>query len=96
MPVLQYFRWVGSLLLVALFAVNWCYTTPIAQASRFDVPLNQKIKIRIHTDHKWPERVEFDMTRSRLAHEATVDPEITIAASDTFAWSAELAVRSPK
>ena len=24
--------------------------------------LNQKINIRIHTDHQWPERVVFDTT----------------------------------
>ena len=96
MPVLQYFRWVRSFLLVALFAANWCCSSPIAAAPRFDVPLNQKIKIRIHTDHKWPERVVFDTTRSRSAPEATVDSEIDIAASETFARrSADLSMRSP-
>jgi hypothetical protein len=85
MPLFQYFRWVGSFLLVALFAANWCCSAPIAPAPRSDVPLDQKINIRIHTDHKWPERVVFDTTRSRLAPEANVDSEIKIAASETLA-----------
>jgi hypothetical protein len=83
MPLFQYFGWVGSFLLAALFAANWCCSAPIAPAPRSDVPLNQKISIRIHTDHKWPERVVFDT--SRLAHEAMVDTEIDIGPSETLA-----------
>lgn len=83
MPLFQYFGWVGSFLLAALFAANWCCSAPIAPAPRSDVPLNQKISIRIHTDHKWPERVVFDT--SRLAPEATVDTEINIGPSETLA-----------
>ena len=62
MPLFQYFGWVGSFLLAALFAANWCCSAPTARAPRSDVPLNQRINIRIHTDHKWPERVVFDTT----------------------------------
>jgi hypothetical protein len=83
MPLFQYFGWVGSFFLAALFAANWCCSAPIAPAPRSDVPLNQKISIRIHTDHKWPERVVFDT--SRLAPEATVDTEINIGPSETVA-----------
>src|ERR1700746_2864600 len=60
MPLFQYFGWVGSFLLAALFAVNWCCSMPVAPRS--DIPRDQKINIRIHTDHKWPERVVFDTT----------------------------------
>ena len=69
MPLLRYFGWVGSLLLAALLVTNWCMSKPGAPASDADIPLNQKINIRIHTDKKWPERVVFDTTRSRLAPE---------------------------
>ena len=58
MPLFQYFGWVGSFLLAALLAANWCFPAPVAPQS--DVPLDQKINIRIHTDHKWPERVVLD------------------------------------
>ena len=83
MPVFQYFGWVGSFLLAALFAVNWCYSAPIARAPLSDVPLDQKVLIRVHTDHKWPERVELDTTRSTPAHEANADRETDVGGRDT-------------
>ena len=46
---------------------------------RVDVPLDQKINIRIHTDHKWPERVVLDTTRSTLAQEAKAESRPTLA-----------------
>lgn len=55
MPLFQYFGWVGSFLLAALFDANWCCCATIAPAQGSDVPVNQKINIRIHTDHIWPD-----------------------------------------
>jgi hypothetical protein len=75
MPLLKYFGWVGSFLFAALFAANWCFSVPIARSLPSDVPLNQRINIRIHTDHKWPERVVFDTTRWRLAPAESVQAE---------------------
>jgi hypothetical protein len=66
MPLIQYFGWVGSALVAALLAANWCVSVPTVRAPHSDVPLDQKINIRIHTDHKWPERVVFDTTTSPL------------------------------
>jgi hypothetical protein len=83
MPLLQYFGWVGGFLLAALLAASWCISAPIAPAPDSDVRLDQKINIRIHTDQKWPERVVFDTTRSRLAREATVDSETNNGGSET-------------
>ena len=91
MPVLQYFGWVGSILLAALFATNWCCSVPIARAPLFDVPLDQKVHIRIHMDHKWPERVVLDTTRSTPAHDAKADGETDVGGSET----AILAERQP-
>jgi hypothetical protein len=54
-------------------------------APRSDVPLNQRINIRIHTGRKRPERVVFDTTRSMLAREAKADPEIDVGRSQTSA-----------
>ena len=73
MPLLQYFSWVGSFLLAGLLAANWCVSVPTARATHPDVPLDQKITIRIHTDHKWPERVVFDTTTWPLAEKADVE-----------------------
>ena len=83
MPLLQYFGWVGSFLLAALFAANWCCSTPIPRAPLPDVPLDQKVHIRIHTDHKWPERVELDTTRSMPLHDAKADGETDVGGSET-------------
>ena len=71
MPVFQYFGWVGSFLLAALLAANWCFPAPVTPQS--DVPLDQKISIRIHTDHKWPERVVLDTTGTTQAQEACAE-----------------------
>ena len=74
MPVFQYFGWVGSFLLATLLAANWCLPAPIAPQA--GVPLDQKIKIRIHTDHKWPERVVFDTAGAMVAQKASVETGI--------------------
>jgi hypothetical protein len=79
MPLFQYFGWVGSFLFVALFAANWCCSAPVTREP--DVPLDQKINIRIHSDHKWPEPVVFDMTAPKAAPEASIERQMTVAAS---------------
>lgn len=81
MPLLQYLGWVGSFLLTALFAANWSCSAPIAPAARSDIPLNQKINIRIHTDQKWPDRMVFDTRRSTLAQKA--DAQTDVGGSET-------------
>jgi hypothetical protein len=78
MPLLKYFAWVGSFLVAALFAASWCFSVPIARSRPSDVPLNQLINIRIHTDHKWPDRVVFDTSRWRVpAENAQAETEAT-------------------
>jgi hypothetical protein len=65
MPLFQYFGWVGSVLLAALFAAGWWLPGNLADAPRPRTPLSESIRIR--SDHKWPERVVFDTTSPRLA-----------------------------
>jgi len=89
MPVFQYFGWVGSFLLATLLAANWCFPAPIAPHT--DVPLDQKIHVRIDTDHKWPERVVLDTTRSTLANDAKANGETNLGGSE----AAILAERQP-
>ncbi len=75
MPLLQYFGWVGSFLVAALLATNWCFSVPVAGSRPSDVPINQRINIRIRTDHKWPERVVFDTARSMPTPDARLEAE---------------------
>jgi hypothetical protein len=100
MPLFQYFGWVGGFLFVALFAVNWCVSAPIAAAPNSNVPFDQKINIRIHTDQKWPERVVFDTTGSTLTQRDNVQTGVggreapVLAERHSFDAFAEMALRS--
>jgi hypothetical protein len=67
MPLFQYFGWVGSVLLAALFAASWWLPGNVAGAPSPRVLLSESIHIRIRSEHKWPERVVFDTTGSELA-----------------------------
>ena len=79
---------------MALLAVNWWVSAPIAAAPNSNVPLDQRINIRIHTDHKWPERVVFDTTRSTLAQRGEAQPVMAERqAFDAFAEMAVMPVR---
>ena len=60
MPLFQYFGWVGSFLLAALFAASWWFSGNVADAPPSRAPLSESIHIRIQSDHKWVERVVFD------------------------------------
>jgi hypothetical protein len=73
MPLIQYFGWVGSVLLAALFALGWCLPGT-APAPASDASFDQKITIRIHSDQKWPERVQFDTARPQMGAAASAVP----------------------
>lgn len=89
MPVFQYFGWVGSFLLAALLAANWCLPKP--DAPRAGVSLDQKISIRIHTDQKWPERVVLDTMGATVAHQTGA--ETRIGENEPAVEAARLAAR---
>jgi hypothetical protein len=74
MPLRQYFTWVGSILLVALFAADWCLPAPLP-APRFEVSPQERVNLRIRSDHKWPDKVVFDTTLSQLASVADAGRE---------------------
>src|SRR5262245_53104214 len=73
MPIRQYFVWVGSVLLVALFAANWWLPDATAHTPSAIAP-NERVNLRIRTDHKWPERVVFDTTHSGMQAGAEFKP----------------------
>lgn len=74
MPLRQYFVWVGSILLVALFALDqWLPSLPAAP-HHAALP-NERVNLRIRSDHKWPERVVFDTRQWGTSVVAADEPE---------------------
>jgi hypothetical protein len=75
MPIRQYFLRVGSILLVAMFAADWWLPAPVARPHS-DIPPNERVNLRIRSDHKWPERVVFDTAHSGLSLAAGLVPRL--------------------
>jgi hypothetical protein len=74
MPIRQYFLWVGSVLLVALFVADWLLPEPVAYPHS-QIPPHERVNLQIRSNHKWPERVVLDTTHSGRSFEAEVYPE---------------------
>ena len=83
MPLRQYFVWVGSILLAGLFVAEWCFPAPV-HAPRSEILPQERVNLRIRSDHKWPEKEVFD-TRSRLTPVADTSPERDVVPSETIA-----------
>src|ERR1700730_6351572 len=67
MPLFRYFGWVGSFLLAALLIASCWLPGNVPDAPRPRAPLSESIRIRIGSDHKWPERAVFDTANPGLA-----------------------------
>ena len=75
MPIRQYFVWAGGVLLVALFAANWWLPAPATHLHSAIAP-NERVNLRIRSDHKWPERVVFDTAHSGMQLAAESEPRL--------------------
>ena len=84
MPIRQYFSWVGSVLLVALFAANW-WLPGAAVDSHSAIPPNEMVNLRIRSDQKWPERVVFDTTHLGMPPAAAFGPKMDVIPNQDFA-----------
>jgi hypothetical protein len=73
MPIRQYFLWVGSILLVALFAADWLLPEPAAHPHS-QIPPHERVNLQIRSNHKWPERVVFDTAHSGRSFTAEAKP----------------------
>jgi hypothetical protein len=91
MPIRQYFVWVGSVLLVALFAADWWLPDPAAHSPSAIAP-NERVNLRIRSDHKWPERVVFDTAHSGIPLAAEFGPKLDVVPNQDFARTGQ---RSP-
>jgi len=65
MPIRQYFVWVGSALLLSLFAADWLLPAPPAHSHSAIAP-SEQANLRIRSDRKWPERVVFDTAHAAV------------------------------
>ena len=83
MPIRQYFLWVGSVLLVALFVADWLLPEPVAHPHS-EIPPNQRVNLQIRSNHKWPERLVLDTAHSGRSF-AAAHAEPNLVQSKTLA-----------
>lgn len=57
MPLIRYFGFVGSVLVLLLIAIGWCFPQPIPNQPRTE---SEHPTIRISSDEQLPERVVID------------------------------------
>jgi hypothetical protein len=57
MPLVRYFAFTGSILLALLFLADWYLPQPALAPARAEV---DRTIIRLHSGHKWPERIVID------------------------------------
>lgn len=66
MPIARYFVFVGGTLIALLLAVNWYFGDEVTVSSTLPVeyapalPQAEDFNIRIHSNHKWPEKLLLD------------------------------------
>jgi hypothetical protein len=86
MPLGRYFVFTGSLLLALLFLADW-YLPPLAPA-RARAEVDRSI-IRLHSGHRWPERIVIDTSLPTI-----VPPPTAVA--DNLPVKSPPPVRSPR
>jgi len=85
MPLGRYFAFIGSVLLALLFLTDWYLPQPAAMPARAAV---DRSVIRLHSIHKWPERIVIDTSQPTI-----VPPPAKVA--DTLPASSPPAARAP-
>jgi len=77
MPLGRYFVFVGSLLLALLILAERYMPKPINEPARADV---DRSIIRLHSSHKWPERIVIDTSLPTIVPPPTTNTaEISLA-----------------
>jgi hypothetical protein len=78
MPLARYFLYVGAVLLALLVAADeYLPKLPVVARANADFPI---IRIHIHSDRKWPERVVYDTSVPTIlpAQIANRDADVTV------------------
>jgi hypothetical protein len=83
MPLARYFLFVGGVLIALLLLVGGpeLPNPPVVEQANTETPA---IRIQIHTDRKWPERVVYDTSRPMIvsAPSARSEPGASTPAND--------------
>ena len=69
MPLLRYFGFVGSALVLLLFGLGWCFPQPVAEPIRSGI---DRPVIRISSVERLPERVDIDTSLPTIVPPPTV------------------------
>jgi hypothetical protein len=100
MPLVRYFVFIGSVLLALLFLAD-NYLPPLAaEAARADI---DRSIIRLHSSHKWPERIVIDTSlptivppEPKIAEAAPVNETAPVkSASDAWPVREAMAMATP-
>ena len=81
MPLARYILYVGATLLALLF-ISDPYLPKLPAA---DSENSHPATIRIHSDHKWPERIVYDTSLPTIVSTSIVGTEDIIQATETVA-----------
>ena len=76
---------------MALFATDWWLPGPAAHSPRAIAP-NERVNLRVRSDHKWPERLVFDTAHSGMPIAAEFGPKLEVVPNQDFARTEQ---RSP-
>jgi hypothetical protein len=69
MPLIKYFSFVGSSLVLLLFGMSWCFPQPVSEPVRSGI---DRPVIRISSVEKLPDRVDIDTNLPTIVPPATV------------------------
>jgi len=73
MPVARYFLYVGGVLLALMFVTDaYLPKLPAANTASADLPV---VRIRIQSERKWPERIDFDTGLPTIASVQIAGPD---------------------
>jgi len=93
MPLARYFLLVGAALLALIFAADGYFPkTPSTEVPNARPDLST---VRIHSDHKWPERVEIDTTLPTTTHPAAPMRVVNIPSAKASEETGKAQVRTP-
>jgi hypothetical protein len=83
MPLARYFLVVGTALLALLFVIDACLPKlPAADNANSTVNVASDLSvIRIHSDRRWPERVEFDTSMPTITPAPAALAEVNVPAN---------------